>query len=73
MLSMQFLNSKLGATPTALGRRARVSRISEWISTTPSRFGSDQRTTALSGEDTSYSVTLPTGWLTSRAESTIAL
>jgi len=51
MLSMQFLNSKLGATGDALGRRARVSEI-------PGAF---QRTTALSGDETSYSVTLPTG------------
>ena len=35
--------------------------------------GAGQRTTALSGDDTSYSVTLPTGWLTINAPSTTAL
>jgi hypothetical protein len=67
MLSMQFLTSKLGVTRNSSGRRARVSRILPWIR------GRRQRTTALSGEETSYSVTLPTGWPTNSAESTTAL
>ena len=67
MLSMQLLLiPKLGVCRRALGRRTRVSRriAGKFV---------DQRMTALSGDDTSYSLTSSTACPTISAASTTAL
>src|SRR5665647_3979981 len=73
MLSMQFLFPKLGVTRGGLGRRARVSRRIRGNSGFPGVSGPGQRSTGLSGEETSYSPTSLAGWRTMSAPRTTAL